>query len=602
MPVRLGVFSAAVCLGLLGGGCRSVWREPARAPLLAALPRLVGQGAGDVSLAGCTPDAALAAADNSAAKAALAEGTGSDDATDHYFQAICSAWSVMAATSAAPDQAQRAAQIYHESLARLLVTARVDGRFVSGQGIVLRSPGGSLAVPVALHSSVWHADDVLAVHPVGEYRAKPLSRQYRTSGWGVPVVVERRPATGRYVEEQFLAPNTLFAATALVRPGPLGGAVLELFDPLHPDGAAVAAAPQPLASDLSAPFAFRVVNSPELVNDWLSFFGVDMPTEQGLFFLEPYQPGKIPVVMVHGLLSNPIAWVDMANDLRATPGFSERFQLWAFRYDTGDPFLASASRLRYDLDRAAATAGGGDPAVRQIVLVGHSMGGLISELQASSSEDRLWNSVANRPLSAIVTTPETRTALQDMFFFDPQPNVRCVISLAAPHEGSNWAVRPIGLLGSALAWQAPDRIARHEQLLEDNPGVFSDEMAERVPTSVDMLKPESAILRAIASLPAAPCVRFHTVFGYGRPNLAEGAGDGIVSIESALSPRATSQVGVDASHMNIHRQLSTGSEVLRVLDEQWAAYTGGTTSAAASSNRRGPADRYARRPEMADAQ
>jgi pimeloyl-ACP methyl ester carboxylesterase len=432
-----------------------------------------------------------------------------------------------------------------------------------------------MAVPVVLYSSVWNDDDVLALHPVAEYRAKPLSRQYRTSGWGVPVVIERRPATGRYAEEQFLAPKTLFAATALVRPGPAGGAVLELFDPLHPDALAAVAAPAPLARDLSAPFAFRVVSSPEMVNDWLSFFGIDMPTEQGLFFLEPYQPGKIPVVMVHGLLSNPIAWVDMANDLRATPGFSERFQLWAFRYDTGDPFLASASRLRHDLGRAATTVGAGDPALDQMVLVGHSMGGLISELQASSSEDRLWNSVANRPLPAIITTHETRMTLQDMFFFDPQPNVRCVISLAAPHEGSNWAVRPIGRLGSALAWQEPDRVARHAQLLADNPGVFSDEMAERVPTSVDMLKPQSAILRAIASLPAAPCVRFHTVFGYGQPNLAEGAGDGIVSIESALSPRATSQVGVDASHMNIHRKLEAGAEVLRVLEEQWAAFAGG---------------------------
>jgi hypothetical protein len=585
MLVRLGALGLPLLVALVGPGCRSVWRDPAQAPLLATLPRIGGGRAGVDASTACTPNVALAAAEDFAAEAARAERAGSGEASDHYYQAICTALSVMGAVDSATGEFQRASQIYHESLARLLVTARDERRFVAGQGLVINSPRGPTLVPVALHSDVWNKDDVLAIHAVGEYRVKQLSRQYRRSGWGVPVVVERRTLTGRFAEEEFLTPGTLFAATALVRAGPTGGMTLELFDPLHPDPAAVAMAPTPLASDLSAPFALRLASSPEMVNDWLSFFGVDAPTKEGLFFIEPYQPGKMPVVMVHGLLSNPIAWVDMANDLRAVPGFNDRFQLWAFRYDTGDPFLTSASRLRHDLDRAVATVGDGDPALSQMVLVGHSMGGLISELQASSSEDRLWNAVANRPLSAIVTTPETRQALQDMFFFDPQPNVGCVISLSAPHQGSNWAVRPIGRLGSMLAQPEPERTARHAQLIQDNPGVFSDEVAVRVPTSVDMLNPDSALLRAIATLPASSCVRFHTVFGFGRSNLTEGEGDGIVAVTSAASPRAASQTGVDASHMTIHRKLETVSEVVRILNERWSAYAAGATSVALGDSR-----------------
>jgi pimeloyl-ACP methyl ester carboxylesterase len=295
-----------------------------------------------------------------------------------------------------------------------------------------------------------------------------------------------------------------------------------------------------------------------------------------LFFLEPYQCGKIPVVLVHGLLSNPAAWVDMANDLRATPGFAERFQLWGFRYATGDPFLEAASRLRRDLHRATAVAGAGrqDAALSQIVLVGHSMGGLVCELQACGSEDRLWNAVAHRPLAAIATTDETRASLQDMFFFDPQPNVRRVISLAAPHRGSNWAARPVGRLGAMLARPEPARAARHEQLMRDNPGAFSAEVAAGVPTSVDMLHPESGLLRAIETLPANPRVQFHTVFGFGLSNFAAREGDGIVAVDSALSPRAASQTGVDASHMTIHRKLESVSEVARILEEHWRQYAG----------------------------
>jgi hypothetical protein len=218
---------------------------------------------------------------------------------------------------------------------------------------------------------------------------------------------------------------------------------------------------------------------------------------------------------------------------------------------------------------ATVDTGGVDPALSQIVLVGHSMGGLVSELQACGSEDRLWNAVANRPLSAIVTTPETRAALQDMFFFDPQPNVRCVISLGAPHQGSNWAVRPVGRLGSLLAAPEAWRSERHKQLLSDNPGVFSDEVADRVPTSVDMLRPDSTVLATIATLPASPCVRFHSVFGYGRTGPVRGVSDGIVTFESALSPRAVSATGVNASHARLHRELDTVSEVVRILEAHW---------------------------------
>ena len=68
-------------------------------------------------------------------------------------------------------------------------------------------------------------------------------------------------------------------------------------------------------------------------------------------------------------------------------------------------------------------------------------------------------------------------------------------------------------------------------MLSDNPGVFSDEVADRVPTSVDMLRPDSTLLATIATLPASPCVRFHTVFGIRRTTLAGAVTDGVVTVE-----------------------------------------------------------------------
>ncbi len=583
MRVPIGAY-CALLIAILGTGCRSVWREPPYAPLLLLSqarpqPRPAVNQHGYALRPVLSTPAALQSAQEFSQSAARAELSGSTQSTDNHFHAALAAWTALHELPAGTDDYQLAWETYHTSLARLLATASSAGRFLPGQGLVVQSSQGLTFVPIAVRGGVWRNEDAQVIHPTGSYRQKALSRQYRAEGWGVPVVVERRLATATRVEEQFLTPGAMFAATAILRPCAAGGAVLELIDSLHPDPAALQDL-QPLANDLSAPFALRLHTSPELQSDWLSFFGVDLPTSEGLFFLEPYQQGKIPVVMVHGILSNPTSWVDMANDLRATPGFANRFQLWAFRYPTGAPFLESASRLRHDLSRAASIAdpAGQDPALRQMILIGHSMGGLVCELQAANSQDRLWNAVANRPFSAIVATPAARRALQDMFFFEPQPNVRCVISLAAPHRGSNWADRPIGRLGAALASPDPERVARHEQLMSLNPGVFSEEVTARVPTSIDMLDPDSAILAAIAALPKSPCVDVHTIFGYGRTRLTSGQGDGIVSVDSALSPHATSQIGIDASHTNIHRKVEAVDEIVRILDERLTRFMVGQTA------------------------
>jgi hypothetical protein len=145
-----------------------------------------------------------------------------------------------------------------------------------------------------------------------------------------------------------------------------------------------------------------------------------------------------------------------------------------------------------------------------------------------------------------------------------------VIQIATPHEGSSWANRPVGWIGSALARPDSSDNGRHEQLRRDNPNVFSSEVARRVPTSIDMLDPNSTVLKTIATLRTSPCVKFHTVYGYGWCNLFEGPGDAVVSVRSASFPTAVSQHGVRASHTKVHRQLDTVEEVARILNEHLA--------------------------------
>ena len=108
----------------------------------------------------------------------------------------------------------------------------------------------------------------------------------------------------------------------------------------------------------------------------------------GLLFLQPYDPEKVPVIFVHGLLSAPSAWANVASSLNADPEIRRHFQFWAFSYSTGNPIAYSALLLRQDLGYAEQTYH-----FKQAILVGHSRGGIISRLQVTNSGRTLWNGV-----------------------------------------------------------------------------------------------------------------------------------------------------------------------------------------------------------------
>src|SRR5262249_30858082 len=154
----------------------------------------------------------------------------------------------------------------------------------------------------------------------------------------------------------------------------------------------------------------------------------------GIYMFEPYQRGKIPVLMVHGLISSPLTWTTMFNDLRADPELRQRYQFWFYLYPTGNPYLETAAELRETLDRAFMEVDphGEDAALDEMVLVGHSMGGLVSRLLTETSGNDFWRLVSNRPFDSLKVKPETRAALQRVFFFERDPSARRVVFIGTP--------------------------------------------------------------------------------------------------------------------------------------------------------------------------
>jgi hypothetical protein len=309
---------------------------------------------------------------------------------------------------------------------------------------------------VVMHSTGWHAEDIDRLEFVSDYQVQGLRNHYHTYGLGVPLIAVRRSHDGADAAEHYYPPSVCFPMTAFLRverPTQYdrdGGAtraaaplmsdptaphfVLELHDPLDRQSIVVADRDVPLEADLSTPLAY-FLSQPQFQDSDLSTVGLLRPgkakTLQGLYMLEPFDPEKMPVVMVHGLWSSPITWMEMYNDLRSEPLVRQHYQFWFYLYPTGQPFWLSATQMREQLAvmRRELDPARESPALDQMVLVGHSMGGLVAKLQTVESEEAFWHTMSERPFSELNADAEEIRSLASMFYFRPNPSVRRVVTL-----------------------------------------------------------------------------------------------------------------------------------------------------------------------------
>jgi pimeloyl-ACP methyl ester carboxylesterase len=395
-----------------------------------------------------------------------------------------------------------------------------------------------------------------------------IAHHYTNPGLGLPLVGERIAVCP---EEIFFRRWQPFAVTAVLRPVADTAAtsacsehVLELYNPLAFETLDWGGVPCPLARDLTAPLA-AIVN--EVPRQYLRGFTApsDTSVKPQLLLLEPYQRGKIPVVFIHGLYSDPITWVDMINELRAQSDLYDQFQFWTFRYPTGGEMLESAAVLRQRLLLARETFDPQhtDPALDAMMLIGHSLGGLVSEMQITSSYDLLWRAVALQPFSALRASPEMQERLARDFFFEPVPMVKRVIFIGTPHRGSGIARRLAGCVGNALISFGSTEDEDYRQLIDQNCGLFKPAVQRHRPTTIDLLDPDSPFLQALAEMPINCATRLHSIIGTGGCSPSE-PGDGVVPVASARHC-GDSELLVPAKHEKLHRHPASIAEVARIL-------------------------------------
>ena len=387
---------------------------------------------------------------------------------------------------------------------------------------------------------------------VAEHTVKP--------GLGAPLVAVGK-GVRKDASKRFVPARTYYGITALARFGPGRRVVLAFEDPLEKETTTLDGSAFPLAADFTVPLAVMLARENPRKLEIARVLRPDKYAETAhIVRLQPFDPAKTVVIVVHGLMDSPATWTPMLNTLRGDPFVRQNFQFWYYSYPSGYPYPYSAAIFRQELDAIEKVF----PSRKPIVLVGHSMGSLIARLTITDTGDRLWLKMFGKPPGQTRFSARSRQLLEDSLIFRSRPEIGRVIFISGPHRGSDLANNWIGRLASKLI-HAPTTLLKVSEEMRKLLTVDANALRlTGMPNSVDTLAPNNRFVRAIATIPIAPGVPYHSIIGdRGRGDTPESS-DGVVSYSSSHLDGAQSERIVPANH-SAHQNREAIEEVRRIL-------------------------------------
>lgn len=470
-----------------------------------------------------------------------------------------------------------AVDLYNQGLAKGLATK--DQTEVDLTQRQLPLPFGSLDLRVDEEGFRYGGYHLTKFVSLSDLEVRGLRHRYREAGVGAPLAANVEPlgegAANRWIPATAKVPVTAFVRFDDPRRGMSEGKIrgtLHIYDPDKDSLVRIGAYDVPLESDSTAALAYRLEGAPiwdfEIAgfhNGDFSFLGKGK--DNGLFMLHPYMPGLIPVVFVHGTASSPARWAEMANELLGDPKIASHYQLWFFVYNSGNPIALSAMKLRESLSAAVKDVDPADKdsALRQMVVIGHSQGGLLAKMTVVDSGTRFWDRPFKVPFDQAQFDPETRDLLRRALFVKPLPFVREVVFIATPHRGSYMASNFFVKFGNKFL-NLPGGLVKAAVQLEKlrQPGVLGNPIG--IPTALDNMESSNPFLQTLSGLPIAEGVHAHSIIpvkGDGPPG--EG-NDGVVEYKSAHIEGVDSELIVRSGH-STQGTPETIEEVRRILYE-----------------------------------
>lgn len=500
----------------------------------------------------------------------------------YYMAAAVYAYAFLFPEGAAPPpdrfdpRLRVAADLYNRALTSGFASA--DGAEFVPRGGTFEVPFGTLEVAFA--SGNFQVGERKLAHfaPVAELAVTGLEMRFRRFGLGAPLAASTVPVDPERPPRDFVAPRLKVPVTALLRIDRARQALaegrllatLELYPGSETEFVVLAGERVPLELEPTAALAATLQEVPVWEQELKAFLGnvFRVSLVPTLISMTPYRPGLIPVVFVHGTASSPARWAEMYNRLEADPAIRARYQFWAFSYDSGNPIAYSSLRLREALTGAVARLDpeGRDSALRRMVLIGHSQGGLLVKMQVVSTGTRLWDNVSRKPLLEVRLTEESRDLARRTFFVEPAPFVGRVVFIATPHRGSFLAARQIvtNLIRRFVTFPAQLTALAAEAVQNQDALTGTSLSGTVLPSAVDNMSPRHHFIRALQAIPIAPAVRAHSIVAVRGDGPVESGDDGVVQYSSAHIEGVESELVVRSSH-SVQANPEAINEVRRIL-------------------------------------
>jgi pimeloyl-ACP methyl ester carboxylesterase len=459
-----------------------------------------------------------------------------------------------------------ASDLYNRGLAQgLMVNTNALVELENG---ARATPSGTVAVQFTQPGFPWNLNLIKSFYSADEFVVRGLSTRNRESGLGAPLIAVTKKV-GKF-QERYYAPATIFLrVSGNVRDWSAGKltATLELYSAFDATQVEVNGKSIPLQTDTTAPIALGLNDSPIWKLGLSQFFSSGLLSKTGIRRMEPYTPGQIPVVFVHGTASSPVWWAEMWNTLNADPMLRKHYQFWMFNYASGNPITYTAGILRNDLmnEIKSLDPDGKDAALRHMVIIGHSQGGLLAKLTATDTGNKLWRLVSKTNLDDLKMDPQTRELLRENFFFKPLPCVSRVIFIATPHRGSYRNTSFVQRFLTRFMKFPSEVMDASASLLKLKDTIDLPETVKKgVPSSLSGMATDNPFMLTLADIPVAPGIKCNSIIAIKGNDQPPNGADGVVKYNSAHVDYAESEYIVRSGHSCQGNPL-TIEEVRRIL-------------------------------------
>ena len=499
----------------------------------------------------------------------------------YYLAAAVYAWAFLFPNGA--DQPPRrfdprvrlASDLYNRAVTMAFAEDGKDHVVLQGGRFTL--PFGALDVAFDPASLTWSDRQLVDFVPTAELKVTGLRQRYRWPGIGAPLAASTVATGGPRSKPDLVDPRLHVPVTALLRlpdarrqlaGGEVSG-TLELYAANTADAVSIDGRRVPLEVESSSSLAYSLAGSPWWDWELKGFFVGDLLAKEPskLVALEPYAPGRFPVVFVHGTASSPARWAEMINELSNDSRLRDCFQFWLYFYDTGNPITYSAATLRQSLSDAVQTFDptDSDPALHDMIVIGHSQGGLLTKMTAINTGSALYDNVFNKPLDQLVVTDETRQQMRDTLFVTPLPFVTRVVFLSTPHRGAYIAGSWLAQWVAGFVSLPQDILESSAEIITGNPGAVMWTSVDDVQGSVLQMTPGNRFVKSLSAIPIAPGVRVHSIIPVTGDAPPDGQKDGVVAYGSAHIEPVDSELVVYQAGHSVQDHPRAIEEVRRIL-------------------------------------